>query len=97
MKSGVTQAEYETLANFRYKLRDFHNFSEKEALKVGLTPQQHQALLAIKGFSEDGSITISTLAKKLQIKHHSTVGLLDRIARPVCGLSARRDRQGDRF
>jgi DNA-binding MarR family transcriptional regulator len=76
---SVTQSEYEALANFRYALRQFMRFSEDAALSIGLTPQQHQALLAIKGFPERDKITVGELAERLQIRHHSAVGLLDRL------------------
>lgn len=75
----VTQTEYEALAEFRYSLRQFLRFSEEAAQNAGLTPQQHQALLAIKGFPEGKNITIGDLAERLQIRHHSAVGLADRL------------------
>lgn len=76
----LSKAEYETLASFRYALRKFLRFSEERAAAAGLTPQQHQALLAIKGFPERDRITIGELAERLQIEHHSAVGLADRLA-----------------
>lgn len=77
--SEISQTEYEALANFRYSLRQFLRFSEEAAQNAGLTPQQHQALLAIKGFPEGQSITIGELAERLQIRHHSAVGLVNRL------------------
>ena len=77
----ITRAEYETLANLRYTLRQFLRFSEEAAHQAGLTPQQHQALLAIKGFGGANPITIGELAEHLQIRHHSAVGLVDRLVR----------------
>ncbi|HVN15360.1 MAG TPA: MarR family transcriptional regulator [Anaerolineales bacterium] len=78
--ASIKQSDYEALAALRYALRQFLHFSEKAAQSVGLTPQQHQALLAIKGFPGGGPITISELAERLQIRHHSAVGLVDRLA-----------------
>jgi len=75
----VSEREYEMLASFRHTLRRFVHFSEEAAREVGLTPQQHQALLAIKGFRGRGQLTIGELADSLQIKHHSAVGLVDRL------------------
>ena len=75
----VTRAQYEILASFRYALRVFLRFSEDAAKDVGLTPQQHQALLAIKGFPGRDSVTVGELAERLQIRHHSAVGLIDRL------------------
>lgn len=75
----ITKAEYETLATLRYALRQFLRFSEEAAHRAGLTPQQHQALLAIKGFRGLEPITIGALAERLQTRHHSAVGLVDRL------------------
>ena len=76
----VSKAEYETLADLRYSLRQFLHFSEESALAAGITPQQHQALLAIKGFRERNRVTVGELAERLQIRHHSAVGLANRLA-----------------
>ncbi|MDE2266640.1 MAG: MarR family transcriptional regulator [Alphaproteobacteria bacterium] len=73
----LTQADYRLLAEFRRLLRQFLAFSEAEALDAGLSPQQHQALLAIKG--AEGPTTIGDLAERLSIRHNSAVGLVDRL------------------
>ncbi|HEY0783817.1 MAG TPA: MarR family transcriptional regulator [Thermoanaerobaculia bacterium] len=78
-RRGVSAREYEQLAAFRYALRQFHSFSEEAARGAGLTPQQHQALLAIKGFPDRQKVTIGDLAERLQVRHHSAVGLVDRL------------------
>lgn len=78
-QAKVGKAEYETLAALRYALRKFLRFSEEAAHAAGLTPQQHQALLAIKGFPGRDSITVGELAERLQLRHHSAVGLADRL------------------
>ena len=75
----VSKGEYEVLAEFRYTLRQFMSFSENAAEEIGLTPQQHQALLAVKGFPGREQITVGELSERLQIKHHSAVGLIDRL------------------
>ena len=66
------------LAQFRYAMRKFLRFSEKAARDSGVTPQQHQLLLGVEGFTGRGSATISELAEFLQSKHHSVVGLVER-------------------
>ena len=66
-KNKITKAQYETLAEFRYALRQFLHFSETAAHAAGVTPQQHQAMLAIKGFPGRDHITIGELAERLQI------------------------------
>ncbi len=91
----ITHTEYETLAAFRYSLRKFLHFSEETARSAGITPQQHQALLAIKGFSGGtGRLTISQLAERMQIRHHSAVGLADRLM--AHGLLRREPSRSDR-
>jgi DNA-binding MarR family transcriptional regulator len=75
----LRKAQYETLAAFRYALRRFIHFSETAAETAGITPQQHQALLSIKGFPGRDRVTVGELAERLQLRHHSTVGLIDRL------------------
>jgi DNA-binding MarR family transcriptional regulator len=75
----ITNAEYETLAGLRYSLRQFLRFSEEVARAAGITPQQHQALLAIRGFPGRNCVSVGELAERLQIRHHSAVGLVDRL------------------
>lgn len=77
----ITQAHYESLAALRHALRRFMNFSQEAARGSGLTPQQHQALLAIKGFPGRDYVSITELAERLQLRHHSAVGLVDRLVR----------------
>lgn len=84
--------DYRLLADFRHLLRGFMAFSEVAARRRGLTPQQHQALLALKGF--DGNPTVGQLAQKLLLKHHSAVGLADRLAQ--AGLLVRESDPRDR-
>jgi DNA-binding MarR family transcriptional regulator len=74
------KADYERLSAFRYELGRFLAFSRSAAEAAGLTPQQHQALLAIKGYPGKDEITIGELAERLGLKHHSAVGLVDRLA-----------------
>jgi DNA-binding MarR family transcriptional regulator len=75
----LLKTQYETLAAFRYALRKFTHFSEEAAQASGITPQQHQALLAIKGFPKRDYVTVGELAERLQLHHHSTVGLINRL------------------
>lgn len=75
----ITKEEYVALAGFRYALREFLKFSEEAAHGIGLTPQQHQALLSIMGFVGRDFVTIGELAERLHIRHHSAVGLVDRL------------------
>ena len=94
MGRKVTKAEYEALANFHYALRQFIHFSEEAAGAVGLTPRQHQALLAIKGFPGRDRVLIGELAERLQVRHHSAVGLVDRLV--AQGLVTREQGTDDR-
>src|ERR1700748_2666634 len=76
-RKRLGQKDYRLLADFRYVLRQFLSFSEDAAGQAGLAPQQHQALLAIKGAG--GQLGIGALAKKLVVQPHSAVGLVDRL------------------
>ena len=78
MKRQVTDAEYEALAEFRYRLRRFLHASEGIARGAELEPQQHQLLLAIKGLPAGRQATIGGLAERLQLRHHSAAELIDR-------------------
>jgi DNA-binding MarR family transcriptional regulator len=79
--AAISKHDYEILASFRYALRMFLRFSEEAAHETGLTPQQHQALLVIKGFPGRDQVTVGELAERLQIRHHSAVGLADRLVK----------------
>lgn len=74
----LSDREYQALAQFRSALRRFLHFSEQAARDVGTTPAQHQLLLAIRGHAEPGPPVIGDLARSLQLRHHSTVELVDR-------------------
>lgn len=91
---SLAREDFETLAEFRYLLRQFGAFSAGAAREAGLTAQQHQVLLAIKGFPGREQVTIGELAERLGLKHHSVVGLVDRLMRR--GLIARRHDEADR-
>ena len=73
--------DYEALAQFRYELRKFQSFSKTAANKAGLTPQQHQALLTIRGFSSRDPVSVGDLAQLLLIRHHTAVELMDRMTK----------------
>ena len=75
----VSDADYLTLAAFRAALRRFLRSSEGIAHGLGLTPQQHQVLLAVRGFPGDASPTVGELAARLQVNHNSVVGLVTRL------------------
>lgn len=75
----ISQSDYQALAEFRYQIRRFLHFSETAAQGEGLEPQQHQMILAIRASAEPEGPTIRTLAECLLIRHHSAVGLIDRL------------------
>ena len=82
------------LALFRYSLRKFLRFSEKAARQFGVTPQQHQLMLGIAGYSGHGTASISELAEFLQERHHSAQELIERAAQK--GLVSREHDSADR-
>jgi len=78
-RGTLSTADYEALASFRYAVRRYLAFAEAGARSVGLTTQQHQALLAIKVHSVTRAMSIGDLASELLLKHHSTVELVGRL------------------
>ena len=76
-QAKLTLKDYRALAAIRRGMRQFLDFSAGAARAAGLTPAQHQALLAIKGMT--GPVTVGSLAEWLGIRHHSAVGLVDRL------------------
>jgi len=90
----LSHEEYRSLAEFRYLIRRFLEFSQTAARNGGLTARQHQALLAIKGFAGDSDPTVGELAERLLIQHHSAVELVDRLVE--AGLIVRHQDPGDR-
>ena len=83
----LSDAEYARLLEFRTGLRRFLRWSERQAAAHGLTPAQHQLLLAIRGRASSGAPTIGDVAESLLLRHHSAVGLVDRAVE--AGLVAR--------
>ena len=78
--ADLTVDEYRALAEFRYQIRRFLQFSAEAAREHGIEPQQHQLMLAVKGLGEGQRPTIRAIAGRLQIQHHSAVELIDRLA-----------------
>ena len=79
-RPAISRADYQRLSEFRYLIRRFLEFSQLQAEDAGLTPRQHQALLAIKGYPGGGSVTVGDLAERLRIRHHSAVELINRLS-----------------
>lgn len=76
--ASLTDADYRTLLAFRDGLRRFLRWSETQATKAGMTPAQHQLLLAIRGHGGEHPPSVGDLADHLMVRHHSLVQLLDR-------------------
>jgi DNA-binding MarR family transcriptional regulator len=86
--------DYRRLLRFRISLRRFLHWSEGQAERAGLTPAQHQLLLAIRGHEGEAGPTIGDIAGYLLLRHHSAVGLIDRAEK--AGLVQRLEDGGDR-
>jgi DNA-binding MarR family transcriptional regulator len=86
-RGGISRSDYVALAAFRHALRRFTAFSADAAHAAGLTPQQHQALLAIKGAPAGQAVGVGDIAKSLLIRPQSAVELVDRLM--ALGLVAR--------
>ena len=82
------------LAEFRFELRRFLQFSESAAVSAGLQPKQHQLLLQVAGAGDGIAVTIAYAADRLGLKHNSAVELVNRSEQE--GLLARRTDVGDR-
>lgn len=76
----LTDAQYRELLEVRTALRRFLHWSEEQARAEGLTPAQHQLLLAVRGHGDRRGPTIGDVAEALLVRHHSAVGLVDRAA-----------------
>src|SRR4029077_11261740 len=80
MSKMSPQPNFKAMAELRYQIRRFLRFSENAARQAGIEPQQHQLLLAVKGLPDSLKPTIGVLAERMQLQHHSTVELVDRLA-----------------
>lgn len=90
----ISKQEYIARAELRYAIRRFLRSSEQNSRKAGITPQQYQLLLAVKGMLERDWATVSEIAERLQILHHAAVGLCDRAEE--IGLVTRTPHESDR-
>lgn len=93
MTEPLNDEDYAALAGFRFELRRFASFSEKAAVDAGLTAQQHQAMLTIRG-AEHSRMLVGDLAEQLMLKPHSTSELVRRLEEH--GLILRRSGSIDR-
>ena len=77
--SDLRPEEYQALSEFRYRIRRFLHRSEEAAAKAGIEPRQYQFMLALKGLIQQERVTIRDLAERMQLRHHSVVGLINRL------------------
>jgi DNA-binding MarR family transcriptional regulator len=75
----LTLSDYQALAEFRYQIRRYLHFSEEVVKRAGLERGQYQLMLAIKGMPPGVRPRIRELATRMQIRHHSTVELVNRL------------------
>jgi DNA-binding MarR family transcriptional regulator len=87
--------DFKAMAELRYQIRRFLRFSENAARQSGIEPQQHQLLLAVRGLPDGLKPTVGVLAERMQLQHHSTVELIDRLVERglLCRLRATDDRR----
>ena len=88
----LTLSDYQALAEFRFQIRKFLHFSELAVQVAGLERGQYQLMLAIKGMPDGVRPRIRELATRMQIRHHSTVELINRLE---SGGYVRRERAQD--
>jgi DNA-binding MarR family transcriptional regulator len=77
----LTKQDFEALARFRFGIRRYLRFSEETVRRHGVTPQQYQLMLALKGFPNRDWAMVRELADRLQLRHHSVVELISRAQR----------------
>jgi len=93
MRMALDPEAYKGLAGFRSALRRFLAASEVLCRDGGITPQQYQAMMAIKTRPTE-SMAIKDLAQQLLLTHHATVQLVDRLCK--AGLVVRAPSPSDR-
>jgi len=93
-QAPLSKADFEALSEFRHQLRRFLRFSEDAAQAEGLTPQQYQLLLHLKGYPGREQATIGELAARLQTQQHGVVALVTRCE--ALGLVKRKTSEADR-
>jgi hypothetical protein len=71
----LEQRHYKRLLDVRTRLRRFLRWGADQAAMAGVTPAQHQLLLAIRGHSHPAGPTIREMAGYLLVRHHSAVEL----------------------
>jgi DNA-binding MarR family transcriptional regulator len=79
MTAALQDKDYEALASFRYALRKFLRSSKQYLAAAKLTPEQYEALLALKVFSARDGLLVGELSERLQVKHHTAVSLTDKL------------------
>jgi DNA-binding MarR family transcriptional regulator len=95
MKEIHATPDFKAMAELRYQIRRFLRFSENAAREAGIEPQQHQLLLTVRGLPDSLKPTVGVLAERMQLQHHSTVELIDRLVDRgfLCRLRATDDRR----
>lgn len=90
----MNDPDYHSLAAFRYAMRKFLRFSKETLAAHSLTPEQYEALLALRGFAPPEGLTIGQLSERLQVRHHSAVTLVAKLVER--GLLQRKTGANDR-
>jgi DNA-binding MarR family transcriptional regulator len=95
MTTKPDRPDFKAMAELRYQIRRFLRFSENAARQAGIEPQQHQLLMAVRGLPDGLKPTVGVLAERMQLQHHSTVELIDRMVERgfLCRLRATDDRR----
>ena len=81
MKHLLKPADYEALAGFRYAMRKFLRFSKEALMQHGqITPEQYEIMIALRALGTGTGVSIIELSERLQVKHHTAVGLVAKLA-----------------
>lgn len=77
---GLHQEDFLAMAEFRHQMRKFLRFSKDElAQHARLTPEQYEAILALRAFGDERGLTVGQLSERLQVKHHTAVTLVNKL------------------
>jgi DNA-binding MarR family transcriptional regulator len=94
MGRSVISKAFQELAEFRYQIICYLKKADEGARAAGLEPQQYLLLLALRGLPSGREPSIQVLAERMQVRHHSAVGMIDRLERR--GFVRRERGKGDR-
>ena len=75
-KRAAKESDYRALAEFRYHIGRYLDFSDQAARAAGIEPGQYQLLLAIRGLPKTVEPSVGALAQsEAELLAHANVGI----------------------